>query len=145
MPPAGRRPKPAEQKRKLGNPGKRSLPDRATLVAVAPVDAEVGQLTPLQCLERGLAAGKVWLGESDAPTIGLALDALELYAEARSDPKAKLTDVVAAGKWVQSLFGDLGFTPAERARLGLAEVKAVTKVEELLAKQAANRDSRTGT
>jgi hypothetical protein len=133
---AGRKPKATEQKRRTGNPGKRSLPAKAELVAVPPVDGSVVEITPEQAFERSLIAGAHWLADSEAATVVLARDALELYGELRADPKAKTADVIAAGKWVQSLFGDLAFNPGERARLGLAEVKAVSKMEELSARRA---------
>lgn len=141
MPPAGRKPKPTEQKRRTGNPGKRALPDARTLKPVPAVDSSAVELTPLQALERALGAGSHWLAESDAPTIVLARDALEMYAELREDPKAKPSDVVAAGKWVQSLFGDLGFSPSERSRLGLAEVKAASVLEDLRARRSSVADT----
>lgn len=134
---AGRKPKPTEQKRRTGNPGKRALPDKATLRPVPAMDASSLELTPLQAMERAHRAAAHWLAESDAPTVALARDALEMYAELRANPQAKPADVVAAGKWVQSLFGDLGFTPSERSRLGLAEVKAASKMEELRARRNA--------
>lgn len=140
---AGRKPKPSEQKRRTGNPGKRALTPTAELVAVAPVDAAAVELTPLAALERSLLAGRHWLAESDAAAIVLARQALELYAEVRADPKSKTADVVAAGKWVQSCFGDLGFNPAERSRLGLAEVKAASKMEQLRAQRAKVADTGT--
>lgn len=134
---AGRKPKPTEQKRRTGNPGKRALPDRAELVAVAPVESSVVELTPLQALERSLVAGAHWLAESDAASVVLARDALELYADLRADPKSKTGDVIAAGKWVQSCFSDLGFNPSERSRLGLAEVKAQSVAESIIERRAA--------
>ena len=66
---AGRKPKPSEQKRRTGNPGKRALTPTAELVAVAPVDAAAVELTPLAALERSLLAGRHWLAESDAAAI----------------------------------------------------------------------------
>lgn len=113
------------------------MPDKAELVAVPPMDAAAVELTPLQALERALLAGSAWLAESDAATIVLARDALELYAELRDDPKAKTSDVIRAGKWVQSCFSDLGFNPSERARLGLAEVKAQSVAESVIERRAA--------
>jgi hypothetical protein len=113
------------------------------LKPVPAVDSSAVELTPLQALERALLAGQHWLAESDAPSIVLARDALELYAELRENPQAKPADVVAAGKWVQSLFGDLGFTPSERSRLGLAEVKAASVLEELRARRTPVADTGT--
>jgi hypothetical protein len=137
----GRPPVPTERKRRTGNPGKRPLPATTELVAVDPVDPDVLDSAPRATLERGLLAGAAWLADSDSPTVFLARDALEFYADLRANPLSKPADVTAAGKWVQSLFSELGFTPGERARLGLAEVKAVSKLEELRARKVADASS----
>lgn len=143
-PPKGKggRPRtPTETKRRRGTDRPDRTPRSTDLAAVAPVDADAVELSPLAALERSLLAGKHWLAESDAASIVLARDALELYAELRADPKAKASDVISAGKWVQSCFSDLGFTPGERSRLGLAEVKAVSKMEALRAQRAKVADT----
>lgn len=143
MPREGRPPKPVERKRRTGNPGKRPLPAKAELVAVPPVSASVVEITPMQAFERSLIAGAVWLSDSEAATVVLARDALELYGDLRADPKAKPSDVIQAGKWVQSLYSDLCFTTAERSRLALAEVKTVSKMEQLRAQRAKVADTGT--
>ncbi len=134
---AGRPPKPTEQKRRTGNPGKRSLPPKAELVAVPPVDAAVVVLTVEQALERSLAAGEVWLAESDAISVVLLREALEHFSEVKADPKSKPKEVQDALKLVGSFAADLGFNPGERARLGLAEVQAQSVAESIIARRSA--------
>ena len=134
----GRKPMPIERRRLLGNPGKRPLPARGTLRAVSELGAPAS--TPEAALRRAVEAAKGWLAETDLPAVAVAREALELFAELRADPQAKPADVIAAGRWMQSAFGDLGFTPGERARLGLAEVTAAKSVlDELRESQDAHR------
>src|SRR3990167_5053042 len=67
--PAGRPSKPVEQKRRLGNPGKRPLPKG--LMVMPPVALEVLAEGPIiQALVDAGAAP--WIGATDAPTVRLA-------------------------------------------------------------------------
>jgi hypothetical protein len=45
-------------------------------------------------------------------------------------------------KLLQSGLGLLGFTPTDRSRLGVAEVKAKSKLEELMERRANREDAR---
>jgi hypothetical protein len=131
----GPAPKPAERKRATGNPGKRPLPAKSSLRAVAPVQSsDVLALTVEQALERSLTAGAAWIAESDTAQVVVAREAAEFYAELRSNPQSKPADVLAALKAMESAFGRLGFNPGERSALGLAEVKAASKMEALRAR-----------
>jgi len=131
----GRPPIPNEAKKRRGTARADRLP-KTDLVAVPPIDSPALELTVEQALERSLAAGAAWLAESDTLAIAVLREALEHYAELKADPKAKPSDVLAALKAVSVEAGTLGFNPAERARLGLAEVKARSHLEDLRAKQA---------
>ena len=129
--------KPAERKRAVGNPGKRPLPDKAQLRAVAPIDtSDVLDLTVEQALERSLAAGAAWIAESDSAEVAVAREAAQYYAELKADPKSRPQDVLKALQVMSASFGRLGFNPGERSAMGLAEVKARSKLEDLRAKQA---------
>lgn len=128
----GRPPIPTERKRKRGTDRADRDGNPGTLQAVAPIDsADVLELTVEQALERSLAAGSHWISETDTTAVAMAREAAEFYAELKADPKTKPADRLAAFKVMQAAFTDLGFTPGERARLGLAEVTAVSKLEEL--------------
>lgn len=67
----GRKPKPTEQKRRTGNPGKRALPEKA-VVELLP--AAVGIPDPPRPLssagrtlwERAWQSGRAWIAETDA-------------------------------------------------------------------------------
>lgn len=101
------------------------------LAVVPAASAEVRDLTPADAFERVLTEGVHWLGQTDGPMLALAREALEDLAKARAVGDLKLT--IAAREQVMKMFGVLGFDPAARSRLGLAEVKAQSKVEEIIA------------
>lgn len=128
----GRPPVPVEQKRKTGNPGKRPLPD-SPLALVPAVEPDAWDLTLPQVMDRVLSAGVVWLAETDAPVLVLLGEAVELHERAKQS--GSIRDVIEAQKHVASLLSQLGFDPTARARLGLAEVKARSKLEEMRARQ----------
>lgn len=135
---------PNEVKKRRGTARADRMP-KAELVAVPPVDGGLVEITVEQALERSLAAGEVWLAESDTLGVVLLREALEHYAELKADPKSKPADVQKALTLANTFAGGCGFTPATRTQMGLAEVKARSKLEDLRAKQAQVGDSRTGT
>lgn len=127
--PAGRPPRPIEQKRRLGNPGKRPLPAAGVLAAVPAADASVLDLPAREAVERVVEEG-YWLAASDAPTVALLREAVEDYQRLRSAGSAP-REIREARAEVERLAGLCGFNPRERSRLGLAEVKAASKLEQL--------------
>lgn len=152
----GRPPKPAELKRKLGNPGKRDLPALADVAPVEPLSVAVSavpvHLGPEgQQLWRSVVDGAVWLAESDKPTLLLVCEKQDRRAEfvrllADSEP-VLFTDKMYAyanplvgmlstiETEIARLLGALGLTPADRTRMGVAEVKARNAFEEMLARK----------
>lgn len=126
--PSGRPAKPIEQKRRTGNPGKRPLPS-GNLAVVPALERGSFDLTAAEAVERVLDAG-YWLAESDAPTAVLLRDAVEDYERLRS-AGAQARDVREARVEVARLAAQLGFDPTARSKLGLAEVKAASKLEQL--------------
>ncbi len=127
-------PKPIEQKRRTGNPGKRKLPDGSSLAAVPAIPAELVDLEPGESLDRVLAAGVHWIAATDSPVVGLLREAIEDYQKCRGLGDIKLA--IELRKQIASLLSQLGFDPTARSRLGLAEVKAKTKLEELRERQS---------
>lgn len=140
--PAGRPPKPTEQKRRLGNPGQRKLPDTASVTPLQP--AQKAPPDHLGSLGRGLWERVVvhaapWLGQADRETLQVLCEGM--------DRRAELLDAVRQSGWV--LYTDKGYayanpaagqlsaleaqitkwlsalalTPVDRARLGVAEVR----------------------
>jgi hypothetical protein len=134
-------PKPIEKKRQLGNPGKRALPG-ADVVQLegGRVDAPEGLGDAGRALwSRVFDEGEIWISPR-LDTVLLertcrALDRLvvldELFAQ---DPLERRTvmSINETEKLVANNLGLLGFTPADRARLGLAEVRAKSKWQDYL-------------
>lgn len=140
--PAGRPPKPVEQKRAIGNPGKRPLPEAREVVAI-PAAFE----TPIanrKLFSQGQAFWeKVWeiggLWISPNTDYEIMLMTAEMIDE-RGALRAKvLTDgdlkerraLRLLEREIASNLAQLGLNPAERTRLGLAEVKRQSKLAEL--------------
>lgn len=149
-------PKPTEQKRRNGNPGKRALPTALTILT----PADPASRTPPDVLgPAGLAAWRLaferapWIADADVATVrhwALAEDlAAELRASIARDGYVLYTDKGYAyqnpalgalatveeqcRKWISLL----GLTPADRSRLGVAEVKAQNALEEMIARRHA--------
>lgn len=134
----GRPPTPTERKRALGNPGKRALPDNTVgnLAAVPAVSSEPADLDPAAALESVMFAGRVWLAATDSTALSLLRESLEERAVVRdlvmatqsTDARKALRDL---DKQIIGQLSLLGFDPAARSRLGLAEVKAASTLEKL--------------
>lgn len=149
----GPAPLPNERHRKLGNPSKKPLP-RGNVIALAPAALPVvGVGTPGDDLVRGIldSAASAWIAAPDR----LAL--LELLREGWNE-RAHLRAAVAAlpPDWVAGRYqpacvlrlaqvekdltgwlSQLGLTPSDRSRLGVAEVRARSRLEELRDRRAA--------
>jgi P27 family predicted phage terminase small subunit len=170
----GRPPKPVEIKRRLGNPGKRRLPELSETVALPP---STGVPTP----PRGLkAAGKttwtrLWsagagflspktdydllvrLCEAHDERVLLrkliAKEGRILYSDKATNETTGALDGITLEKrgapyvhpavWllmkvdaaITRYEGLCGFTPSDRAKVGLAEVKRVSRLQDFLANQ----------
>ena len=141
----GRPPKPIEEKRRLGNPGKRPLPDAS---AVVPLEAAVTIPEPMRPL--GKMGREFWDRTWDVAINWISPKAdieLMMMTAEMIDERAILRNLVfqdrnadrpkiRAGlreieRQIQSNLAQLGLTPADRARLGLAEVKRQSKLAEL--------------
>jgi hypothetical protein len=133
---SGRRPKPVEQKIRLGNLGKRKLPSRAEIVALPSLSTTLPEPhRPLakhgrELWERVWSSGAAWLRP--------ALDGdLVLMACEMTDERTVLRQIVFSDRtaWrerralreidrhITSLLSQLGFSPTDRATLGIGEHK----------------------
>ena len=141
-------PTPIEKKRQLGNPGKRALPDISSTHAIAPL-----ALPPETLGEAGLEKWHTihsacpWLGESDRESLVLYCEKADRHAEMveklQNTDYVLLTDkgysyanplvgmISTIETEMAKLQSLLGLTPADRSRLGLAEVKAASTLEKL--------------
>lgn len=141
-------PRPIEAKRRTGNPGKRRLPDPSTVIALPAADGIPDPLRPLQVEGRRMwdriwSRGAVWLSPaSDAEVVQMLAEAM--------DERVTLRDRVMSGEndWrdrialrqlddqIKALLSSLGFTPTDRAKLGVAEVKQMSKLDAMRARKA---------
>lgn len=142
-------PKPTEIKRRNGNPGKRALPDAKTLIALPMAEETPVPPRPLgvegtKLWERIWDRGRTWI----SPTADLEL--VLLLCET-TDEREQLRQIVLGGSdWrdrvglrtvesqLISILSLLGLNPSDRSRLGVAEVKARGKLEQLLSQQNKN-------
>ena len=141
----GRPPKPLEEKRRLGNPGKRALPSANEVV---PLEAANGIPEPLRPLgkmglefwERTWQVGMNWISpKADIERMMMTAEMIDertilrtLVFQDRNADRPKLrAGLRELEKQIQSNLALLGLSPADRARLGLAEVKRQSKLAEL--------------
>lgn len=143
--PAGRPPKPIEQKRLLGNPGKRALPDESDVVLIPQAEGTPEPPRPLlkygqELWDRVWSMGATWISEKT--DIELLMMTCEMIDERwnlrikvmQTDDSRLRRGLRELDRQIVSNLSLLGFTPSDRSRLGVAEVKARSKLEELLAR-----------
>lgn len=138
--------KPAELKMLQGNPGKRAMPANE---AIAPL--EYGYVEPLRPLgvvgrqfwDSIFGAGELWISiRTDTQLVQMVcelMDRREILREAfLADPIERKVNMslLETEKQIVSGLSLLGFSPADRTRLGLVSAKTKSKLEELLAKKA---------
>lgn len=148
----GRPPKPIEQKRALGNPGKRPLPQEGSLVLLPSMYEIPEPPRPLvteaakALWTRTWSMGQTWL--SPQTDIELLLMTCEMVDERwnlrikvlqdnRPEERKGLRDLE---RQLVANLSLLGFTPTDRSRLGVAEVKKISKLEALREQQNKPRD-----
>lgn len=145
--PAGRPSKPIEQKRLLGNPGKRAMPDENSVVLMQQVEQTPQPPRPLlkygqDLWDRIWGMGATWV--SDKTDLELLVMTCEMVDERwnlrvkvmQSDDAAMRRGLRELDRQIVSNLSLLGFTPSDRSRLGVAEVKAKSKLEELMERRA---------
>ena len=140
-------PKPAERKRRAGNPGQKPLPKLSKLHILPAADGIPEPLRPLQSFGQAMwdriwTSGAVWLSPStDIETVQMACEAMDERMHVKellaAEPD-RLTRVALRQLDEQLLksLQALGFTPVERTRMGVAEVQAVSKLEAIQARAA---------
>jgi len=134
--------KPNELKRALGNPGRRPIPQPKEYV-------EGGYIEPMRDLqeagnqlwEAAMKTGEQWIARnSDTQLLLLTCEQMDRRAVLthlwRSNPADKnlLMRLAEIEKQITANLSLLGFTPTDRSRLGLAEIKAKSKLQELMEK-----------
>lgn len=167
----GRPSTPVERKRATGNPGHRALPDAPMPgEGLAAADADVPP-APATLGDEGLAvwhriwtAGRTWLAvEVDPLLIRRVCEAWDEGARLREyldqgglparwyeTPAGQVvthpavTQLRAIDAQVTTWLSMLGFTPSDRARLGLAEVRTKDPLDELAARRGGPRAAASG-
>jgi hypothetical protein len=146
--PVGRPPKPVEQKRRAGNPGKRPLPDVVIPIptsAIAPEPHRPLGSAGRMFWDRVWNVGFTWI----SPQMDTEL--LQIVSEQIDERAALRVKVLREGDWrdrsalraldsqVLDCLSLLGFTPVDRARLGFVEVKIQNELEQFRERKAARR------
>jgi hypothetical protein len=135
---------PLEKKRLLGNPGGRPLPKEGSIIQL-----QGGYIEPFRPLDFAgkqlwdsvFSYGEIWVSQrTDAHFLMMTCEQLDRREQIRtklvdSDDWHLLKQLNDLERLIASNLGQLGFTPAERTRLGLAEVKRQSKLEEMMARR----------
>ena len=137
MAPRGRPPKPVEQHRRTGtyNAAKHN---RGALAPVEPVEALPHEYQSADVFDDIMQAGAPWFARTDAVRLSMLRDSLQErsrllpIAESSTEGRKQLREL---NREISDWLSQLGFDPAARTRLGLAEVKARSKFEELESKR----------
>jgi hypothetical protein len=141
MAPSGRPPKPIEQHKRHGTFNATRHAGKADLALVEPVGV-LDDFDPAVVFDQVMAQGVGWLARTDAVALAMLRELLRERSELRPIASGSMEARRALrelDKLIVSMLGQLGFDPASRTRVGLAEVKTMSKLEQM---QAA-RDNRT--
>jgi len=140
--PAGRPAKPTEIKRKLGNPGRRPLPDSSVVQYLEPVVSVPDPARPLlkygrEFWDKVWGSGLSWISaNTDAELLLMTCELVDERWNLRvrvmqsNDWRERRALRELDDRIIRNL-SLLGFTPADRSKLGVAEVKAISKMEAL--------------
>ena len=140
--PAGRPAKPTEIKRKLGNPGRRPLPDTSVVQYLEPVVSVPDPARPLlkygrEFWDKVWGSGLTWISaNTDAELLLMTSELVDERWNLRvrvmqsNDWRERRALRELDDRIIRNL-SLLGFTPADRSKLGVAEVKAISKMEQL--------------
>lgn len=146
--PAGRPAKPTEIKRKLGNPGKRALPNTAVVQYLEQSMVIPDPSRPLlkygkEFWDKVWGSGLSWISaNTDAELLLMTCELVDERWNLRvrvmqsNDWRERRALRELDDRIIRNL-SLLGFTPADRSKLGVAEVKAISKMEALKRRQDA--------
>lgn len=135
-------PKPVELKALQGNPGRRPIHETEVVDVVFGAAVAPDGLGPsgLSLWHTVYEAGELWVSSrTDFHLVEQVCRQMDRVAELRElwlvDPadRSLNTTLLETEKAVQSGLSLLGFTPADRTRLGLVSARAKSKLEEIMA------------
>lgn len=135
---------PIEMKRKLGDPGKRGLPDINETFSVnggyVEPHAELGE-AGMKLWDRVFSQGQTWVSHTDVEALMIVCKQLDRQVVMEAQLKADPSDfhiarqLLELEKAIMSGLGLMGFTVDARSRLGLAEIKAKSMYEQLMSER----------
>lgn len=135
---------PIEMKRKLGDPGKRGLPDVNETFAVSggyiEPHGELGE-AGMKLWDRVFSQGKTWVSNTDTEALMIVCKQLDRQVLMENQFKLDPSDFHVARqlleleKAIMSGLGQMGFTVDARSRLGLAEIKAESIFQQLMSER----------
>lgn len=145
----GRPPKPIEQKRLTGNPGKRALPNQNTVVALPSAYGIPEPHRPLnkpglELWESIWGMAQNWLSPAtDREILLMTCELLDerwnlrikVLRDNRPEERKALREL---DRQLVANLSLLGFSPTDRSRLGIAEVKRQSKLEDLRSRVQTN-------
>ena len=143
----GRPTKPIEQKRLLGNPGKRALPDQSSITLIPMAEVAPEPSRPLlkygkELWDKVWDTGINWISpNTDTELLLMTCEMIDerwnlrVQVMTNNDPKDR-RGLRELDRAIVSNLSLLGFSPSDRSRLGLGEVKKMSKLEELMTKKA---------
>jgi len=139
-------PKPNEIKRKLGNPGKRPLPELKNIITLpmaneTPIPPRPLGAEGLKLWNRIWDSGKTWISpNTDIELVTILCESMDERTQLRlavlrgTDWRDRVALRSLEAQLV-SILSTLGLNPTQRGRLGVAEVKARGALEDLLSKR----------
>ena len=131
----------------LGKPGKRALPDEGTIALIPMATSTPEPTRPLLKYGRELwdkvwDTGINWISpNTDTELLLMTCEMIDERWNLRvrvmtdNDPKDR-RGLRELDRAIVSNLSLLGFSPSDRSRLGIAEVKKMSKLEELMARKA---------
>ena len=136
----GRPPKPLEQHKRTGtwNATRHGKAQGVAIAAVEPVDVQPYELDATDIFTDIMQAGAPWFARTDGIRLAMLRESLEERArllpisESSTEARKQLREL---NREISDWLSMLGFDPAARARLGLAEVKAASVIDKLQAKR----------
>jgi phage terminase small subunit len=139
-------PKPNELKRKIGNPGKRPLPELKNVVALPmatqpPIPPRPLGPEGLKLWTRIWDEGKSWISPaSDLEVVILLCESMDERTQLRfqvlkgSDWRDRVA-LRSLESQIVSMLSAIGFDPVSRTKLGVAEVQKQSALDQLIARR----------
>lgn len=123
----GRKAKPIEEKRRIGTDRDDRTPAMATTASLKPVDVSLLKMDPDDALLLVVEASVRWMSETDLLGLVVLRKSLAALDVAEADGAYEVARKIRAD--VVKHLSALGLDPTARSRLGVAEIKAASKLD----------------